>query len=159
MNEVIQIFANVPTSTSIKLVIGLFGLVASLALFVTRCNNTFEKWRKKKNYKEDQECLIVKSEEQIQQLMESIEKLSEMIKVLREESIERDKIQIRHTIITCCNCAIENKCVDSSELQALEDLYTLYTAEPINGNSYATTLMMKIRKLPIVPKGMASHES
>lgn len=159
MDEVIKIFANIPTSTSIKWVIIFFSLVGSLALFVTRCNNTFEKWRKKKNNKEDQEDLIVKSEEQIKILMESIEKISEMVSTLRHESIDRDKIQIRHTIVTCSNDAIERGSIDSLELQALEDLYSLYTDEPINGNSYASTLMKKVRKLPIVPKGTLPHES
>lgn len=163
MDELNKVLSNINAATALQWMITIVGLTTSLSICITKLITKgqvfFEKWRKKKNNKEAQEDLIERSEEQIEQLMQSIEKLSEQISVLREESIQRDKIQIRHTIVTCCNEAIDNRGIDSSELQALEDLYTLYTVDPINGNSYATTLMMKVRKLPIVPKGTLSHES
>jgi hypothetical protein len=58
------------------------------------------------------------------------------------------KIQIRYSIVSACNEAIENKEVDQYQLQAIEDMYTVYT-DVLHANSYVSTLVHKVRKLPL----------
>lgn len=61
---------------------------------------------------------------------------------------EITKIQIRYSIVSACNDALERKEIDQYQLQAIEDMYTVYT-EILHANSYVTTIVHKVRKLPL----------
>lgn len=58
------------------------------------------------------------------------------------------KKSIRHDIVLSCEAAIDDKKINAGQLRALEELYESYAE--IGGNSYATTLMKKVRQLPVV---------
>ena len=58
------------------------------------------------------------------------------------------KKSIRHDLVLSCEAAIEAGDIKAGQLRALEELYESYAE--IGGNSYATTLMKKVRQLPVV---------
>lgn len=74
----------------------------------------------------------------IDSINSSINKLFEIIKT-----------QIRYDIVQTCEDAISIGFIEQYRLQSLEDLYTIYSGEVLKGNSYASTMMYKVRKLPI----------
>jgi hypothetical protein len=81
---------------------------------------------------------IGETNKKIDQINTSIVKLFEIIKT-----------QIRYDIVQTSEDAISNGFIEQYRLQSLEDLYTIYSGDVLNGNSYASTMMYKVRKLPL----------
>jgi hypothetical protein len=67
---------------------------------------------------------------------------------MKEELYEINKMILRHNIVSSCYQAIEKGSIEQYQLQSLEDMYNVYTTI-LNGNSYASTMMHRARKLPI----------
>jgi hypothetical protein len=61
---------------------------------------------------------------------------------------EITKIQTRQVIVSLCLKEIEKGSIDQYQLKAIEDLYSMYK-DTLNGNSYVTTIITKVRKLKV----------
>lgn len=94
-----------------------------------------------------------KQERLEQQIKENTEKTEDIIKYLdnNESKMNKyfdiEKIMIRHTLISSCEEYITRGWLYTYELQACLDLYEVY--KELGGNSYCTTMIDKIKELPI----------
>jgi uncharacterized protein YjgD (DUF1641 family) len=118
----------------------IVGLVSALNYFY----GLFTKAHEAKSKSEDFKETVEKHTEEIQELNDKIDKLVD----ISNQLIEINKIQTRHYIVETCTWAIEQKEIEQYQLQSLEDMYEMYT-QILHGNSYATTMMNKVRTLPI----------
>lgn len=95
-----------------------------------------------------------KNEKLEQSLKDNTEQIIQINEKLKEtaESISRyfeiTKIQFRHSIVRAAEEYIARGFIFSYELESIEDLYQTYH-EVLNGNSYVTVMMEKVRTLPI----------
>lgn len=87
---------------------------------------------------------VEKHDNEIKNLRDELTNVSDKINTL----FEITKIQTRQVIVSLCLEAIEKTCIDQYQLQAIEDLYLMYK-DVLHGNSYVSTLVMKIRKLKV----------
>ena len=101
-------------------------------------------WYKGKKNKEVVNESVDKHERDISGLNTKIDTIMTMIDTI----FEINKIQTRYIIVNACTEAIENGYIEQYQLQSLEDMYSMYT-KVLLGNSYVSTLMVKIRKLNI----------
>lgn len=110
---------------------------------------------KVKNYEQDLQNLnknISQLQENYQSISQKHTEMSKSIEQLiqcQEDNRKVSSLQVRHNIVRACNDAIQLQEISSSELKSLEELYQMYT-EVLHMNSYVTTLMKAVRKLPIV---------
>ena len=104
----------------------------------------FNKAYKLKKGSEDFHAKVERHDVELCGVTKKFDDLMEMVNTL----FEINKIQTRYSIVSACNEALENECIEQYQLQAIEDMYTMYT-EILKGNSYVTTLVKKVRRLEI----------
>ena len=106
-----------------------------------------EIWTKmynKKHQSDDFQSTVSKHDTEIKDVKTKIDAVATMMDTL----FEINKIQTRHTIVNACTEAIEKGYIDQLKLQSLEEMYSMYT-EVLKGNSYVSTLVLKVRKLDV----------
>ena len=104
----------------------------------------FNKAYKMKKDSEDFHAKVDRHDSEIKQLAELMSTFSDKF----DKLFEVTKMQIRYSIVSSCNEALESNEIDQYQLQAIEDLYTVYT-EVLHANSYVSTLVKKVRYLKI----------
>jgi hypothetical protein len=82
--------------------------------------------------------------EHIEENTKSIKQHSEQIELI----LETIKIDFRRTIVSGCLAALKEGEIETEDLQSLLDLYEIY--EKLGGNSYAESLIKKVKKLKVV---------
>lgn len=85
-----------------------------------------------------------KEQEDIKENTENIEQHTDQIALI----LEAMKIDFRRTIVQGCLAAIKAGEIETEDLQSLLDLYEIY--ERLGGNSYAESLIKKVKKLKVV---------
>lgn len=98
--------------------------------------------------KQDEEAEIKKRLEEHDTKLDNI---SMMLKALQENAEKRDRTkqkELRHAIINAGQQALYHGSITTRSLKSLEELYEEYEHE-YDGNSYASTLMLKVRQLPV----------
>lgn len=126
---------------NVGLVVGLLLTLINVVNFVYRY---FLKAYKLKKDNEDFKQTVAKHTKDIEVINKKVDSLMEM----KEQLMEINKIQVRNTIVNTCYQIIENEYVETYQLQSLEDMYEMYKSI-LNGNSYVSTMMKKVRGLPI----------
>lgn len=115
--------------------------VANLTVIIKRGINTRDGAKKNK---EESQKKIDKHEIDIDGLKTNLNEVSEKMNTL----FEIMKIQTRQVLVSLCLDEIEKGCIDQYQLLAIEDLYSMYK-DTLRGNSYVSTLVMKVRKLKV----------
>lgn len=126
---------------SVGMVVGLLLTLLNVANFIYRY---FLKAYKLKKDSDESKTTVAKHTEDIKLINEKVDSLMDM----KDQLMEINKIQVRNTIVTSCYQMIERGYVETYQLQSLEDMYEMYQGI-LNGNSYASTMMKKVRGLPI----------
>jgi len=91
--------------------------------------------------------LVINHETQMNGIKEQLTKIQN---TLDEREVTEFK-RMRHEIVQSGEAAMMNGSITIRQLKSLEELYEVYHQEK-HGNGYVTTLMYKIRELPIVGK-------
>lgn len=73
----------------------------------------------------------------------------DQVVLISNQSVKINKIQTQHSIVASYTEVLEKGRVEQYQLQSIEDMYTMYS-EILHGNSYVTTLVNKVRALPII---------
>lgn len=128
---------NINVATLIIVILGLEKLIIWLFKY-------FNKAYKLKKNSEDFHSKVERHDNEIKELNDALGIFPAKFDAL----FEITKIQIRYSIVSACNEALERNEIDQYQLQAIEDMYTIYT-EILHANSYVTTLVYKVRELKI----------
>lgn len=97
-------------------------------------------WAESKVIRHDLEEKVVNLDVKIDMILQQLQK---------KESLDFKKL--RNQIVELGEAAIERGHISIRKLKSLEELYAEYT-DKYDGNSYAETLMVKVRKLDVVGK-------
>ena len=82
---------------------------------------------------------------------EEIKTIKEILLDIQNKLDENDKLELknlRHKIVRAAEEYIANDKITIRQLKALEELFEEYHKR--NGNSYVSTLMQKVRLLPVI---------
>lgn len=141
-----MIFSTDTTALSIEQIITsvivISSMIFSLSTIIMKIYKGFLKVHNIKNKEDNYKATVVKNTEDIVQLNEKMDIIMEM----HNQTMEVNKIQTRHSIVTACNEALEKGFIDRYQLQSIEDMFTIYQ-DVLNGNSYVCTLVSKVRNL------------
>lgn len=126
---------------SLTVVFIVFSAVYKGILQVLEMLNLFH--RKKK--KGEEEICNIKS------IMDDLVSMKDVINEIADtnrKTIESLKLSTRHAIVRSCEEYLEKGSIEHYELMALNDLYQSYK-DNLNGNSYATDMIDKVKALDV----------
>ena len=139
-----DLLAGVSAGQLIECVLWVMGAAGVLSTITIKLYRMLEKYRKMRNKSEEDEATLKQHTDNIRIIQSDIKDLVEFNKKI----IEVNKIQTRNSIVRICNEALDKGSIDSMQFQALEDSYDMYV-HVLNGNSYVSSLVDAVRKLPV----------
>ena len=144
--EVVQALYAIPVGTFVAWCIVLIGIVSGAIALTIKLYKAFERTHEIKE--ENLEYIRMVGEHDVQ--------LKEMNKVLQsilDKLDEQEKMEfskLRFSIVRAGEEYLERGSITIRQLRSLEEMYEKYHNR--HGNSYVTTLMHKVRLLPVVGK-------
>lgn len=135
--QVWNVLSQIPIGTIVAWCVAFAVIIGIIATTVLKLYKAFLKIQEKKTMVTTTQQRIAKHDEQLDNIDASLQAIYTAMKK-----------SIRHDIVLSCEEAIDKGVIKAGQLRALEELYESYAE--IGGNSYATTLMKKVRNLPVV---------
>lgn len=145
-HDIIQELSSIPIGTIVAWVAFLSGIVGSISAGTIRLYKIFEKAHATKEENAELRKLVKEHEEEI----ESIKAILLDIRTKLEENDKLEFKNLRHKIVHSAEEYVAKGEITIRQLKALEELFEAYHNK--NGNSYVSTLMQKVRDLPVIGK-------
>lgn len=143
-NDVVQTLSAIPIGTIISWVIVIAGIVGVIMAATVKLYKWFEMAHRVKEENDDFRAMVKGHDE----LLKSIKE--DLIEIKRENA-ERDKsdfLRLKYSIVRAAEEYVSKNEITIRQLKSLEENYEEYHTK--HGNSYVTTLMRKVRNLPVI---------
>lgn len=144
-SDVIKYLSSLPVGTIIAWILVIGAILGVIILGLKKLYKVFEASHKVKEENDALKKMVKDHESQLAQI-------SNQLSDIKESLDEQDKVEfkrMRHEIVQAGESAVINKSITIRQLRALEELYEVYHEER-HGNGYVSTLMAKVRNLPVI---------
>lgn len=142
--EVWDLLSHLTVGTVVAWIIVIAAIVTVIVLGCKRLYGWFQKYHTYTTEKEKTAKRLQRHDEILDDIVSRLEKLDQCYNQTNRVLIQ----SIRHDIVVACLAAIEAGQITAIQLHELDDLYEEY--DKYGGNSYASTLMQKVHKLPVI---------
>ena len=143
-NEVVQTLSTIPVGTIIAWFAVIFGILTAVVAATVKLYKGFEMAHKLKEENNDFRKMVEKHDELLKSIKEDLVEI-------KRENAERDKsdfLRLKYSIVRAAEEYVSKKEITIRQLKSLEENYEEYHTK--HGNSYVTTLMRKVRDLPVI---------
>lgn len=140
-----DVLSAIPVGTVVAWIAVICAIIAAICTGAVRLYKVFEKYKGYKDELEEEKELLYKHDKILDEMNESLR----AIKTSCEAQKEANKKRLRYDLTKMCNRALSEGHVTLSILKSIEEMFEDYT-EVYDGNSWAKTLVLKVRKLPII---------
>ena len=134
--EVWEVLGKIPIGTIVAWGAVFVAIIAAISVAITKLFGIFTAYRNHKAHVES-------TQERLQRHDQMLENIDTSLKAINEAM----KKSMRYDLVRGCEAAIAANSVKRGQRRALEELYEAYAG--VGGNQYATTLMKKVRQLPV----------
>ena len=146
-SDVIEYLSSIQIGTIIAWVL-VIGMIAGAIIFgLKKLYKIFEASHK---YKDESDAM----KKMVQNHEVPLGQISNQLTCIQNSLDKQDDVELkrmRHDIVQAGENAIANESITIRQFRALEELYEVYHDER-HGNGYVSTLMKKVRDLPIIGK-------
>lgn len=134
--EVWEVLGKIPIGTIIAWGVVIIAILGAINIGMTKLFGFFGFLHKRKEQEENTKKRLQRHDEMLANIDTTLQSINEAMRK-----------SMRYDIVRECEAAIANNKIKQGQLRALEELYEAYTG--VGGNQYATTLMAKVRMLPV----------
>lgn len=145
-SDVIRTLSSIPIGTIIAWGTVIVGIITAIITVTIKLYKIFDKTHKMKEENLEFRQMVKKHEEQLRLINEKLSSIQENLS-------KRDEIDLknmRYQIVRAGEEYVSVGQVTIRQLRSLEELFEEYHNR--HGNSYVTTLMRKVRSLPVIGK-------
>ena len=145
-SDVIRTLSSIPIGTVIAWGAVIVGIITAIITVTIKLYKIFDKTHKMKEENLEFRQMVKKHEEQLGLINEKLSSIQENLS-------KRDEIDLknmRYQIVRAGEEYVSVGQVTIRQLRSLEELFEEYHNR--HGNSYVTTLMRKVRSLPVIGK-------
>lgn len=145
-SDVIRTLSSIPIGTIIAWGAVIVGIITAIITVTIKLYKIFDKTHKMKEENLEFRQMVKKHEEQLGLI-------NEKLSFIQENLSKRDEIDLknmRYQIVRAGEEYVSVGQVTIRQLRSLEELFEEYHNR--HGNSYVTTLMRKVRSLPVIGK-------
>lgn len=143
--DVIEYLSSIQVGTIVAWVLVIAMIITTIMLFLKYLFKVFEASHK---YKEESNAM----KKMLQDHETQLGRISNQLTCIQNSLNKQDMVELkrmRHDIVQAGENAIANNVITIRQFKALEELFEVYHEER-HGNGYVSTLMKKVRDLPIV---------
>lgn len=146
-SDVIKYLSSIQVGTIIAWVLVIGTIIGVIILGLKKLYKIFEASHKVKDESDALKKLVQDHEEQLNTISKQLTNIQSTLD--KQDKVEFKRM--RHDIVQAGELAVSNKSITIRQLRALEELYEVYHDER-HGNGYVSTLMNKVRCLPVCGK-------
>ena len=142
--EVVQTLSAIPIGTIIAWVVVIAGIITAIIAATIKMYKVFETTHRIKEENDEFKKMVKEHDELLKSIKDD---LADM----KQKQLERDKadfVRLKYSIVRAAEEYISKNEITIRQLKSLEENYEEYHKN--HGNSYVTTLMWKVRKLPVL---------
>lgn len=144
--SVVQILYSIPVGTIIAWIAVIGGIITSIVFGTIKLYKAFERTHDLKEENMEFKEMVKNHEEQLNLINEKLTLIQENL-AKRDES---DVKSMRYSIVCAGEEYVSKGSITIRQLRALEEMFEEYHER--HGNGYVTTLMRKVRVLPVIGK-------
>ena len=145
--EIWKFLSGIPIGTIVAWVIVIAAIISALCAGTIKLYKLFTKYKEAKDKDEKQQKIIEEHDNTLKEIEQCLEDIKQSLSEQKDVNLK----QLRHTIVHTCEDALEKGKISINKLRSLEEMYEEYT-DVFHANSYVTTLVLRVRELPIVGK-------
>ena len=149
-NDVVAILSSIPIGTIIAWITVIGGMLTGICAGTIKLYKLFEKTHEMKEENEEFIRLVKAHDEQLQAIKQSIDVIQDTLDRREKSEIKR----LRYSLIRAMEEYVSKGEITIRQLMSLEESFEDYHNH--NGNGYVTTMMRKVRALPV--KGKLDEE-
>lgn len=142
-----EFVSSIPFGVIVAWIIGIATIVALICTGAIKLYKVFTKYKEAKDREQKQEEIIESHDKTLRDIDNTLKEIKQSLDEQKEVNLK----QIRHTIVHTCEDALEKGEISINKLRSLEEMYEEYV-KIFHGNGYVRTLVLRVRKLPIVGK-------
>lgn len=146
-SDVIEYLSSIQIGTIIAWVLVIAMIVGVIVLGIKKLYKIFEASHKYKAESDAMKKMVQNHEAQLGVISNQLTNIQDSLD--RQDKVELKRM--RHDIVQAGENALANNSITIRQFRALEELYESYHNER-NGNGYVSTLMKKVRDLPVIGK-------
>lgn len=146
-SDVIEYLSSIQIGTIIAWVLVIAMIVGVITLGFKKLYKIFEASHKYKAESDAMKKMVQNHEAQLGVISNQLTNIQDSLD--RQDKVELKRM--RHDIVQAGENALANNSITIRQFRALEELYESYHNER-NGNGYVSTLMKKVRDLPVIGK-------
>lgn len=149
-NDVVAILSSIPIGTIIAWITVIGGMLTGICAGTIKLYKLFEKTHEMKEENEEFIQLVKSHDEQLLAIKQSIDVIQDTLDRREKSEIKR----LRYSLIRAMEEYVSKGEITIRQLMSLEESFEDYHNH--NGNGYVTTMMRKVRALPV--KGKLDEE-
>lgn len=146
-SDVIEYLSSIQVGTIIAWILVIGMIVGSIVFGLKKLYKIFEASQEYKDESDAMKKMVQNHEAQLGQISNQLTCIQNSLD--KQDTVELKRM--RHDIVQAGENAIANKSITIRQFRSLEELYEVYHDER-HGNGYVSTLMKKVRDLPIIGK-------
>ena len=146
-NSIWQWLSSISVGTIIAWVSVILAIIGAVSAGTIRLYKVFQKYTELRNENDEQKQLIRKHEQLLNDVVDSLNRITESLDEQKEVNLK----QIRCSIVHICDEALDYGSISAGKLRSVEELYDEYV-KVFHGNGYITTMVKKVELLPVIGK-------
>lgn len=156
--DVVNTLNAVPIGSVIAWVMVISGIIAAIIYAIRKTYKGYEVVHDLREQEEEFRDMVKEHDEKIKKIEEkhenefdAIDKKIDSILDWISEKDDADLRKLRHSLVRAGEEALRSERITVRELKSMSELYDLYHVK-MKQNSYVTTLMSRVNKLPVIGK-------
>lgn len=145
--DILKYLSSIPIGTVVAWVLVALMFCGTILVIFKKLYRVFEETQR---YKDDRDAMA----KMVQVHDAQLEQIISQLKCIQDSLDKHDNIELkrmRHDIVQAGEYAMAKGSITIRQLRALEELYESYHDDR-HGNGYVTTLMKKVRGVPVIGK-------
>ena len=140
-----NLLAAIPAGKIVAWGIVICAIITAIVTGVVKLYKLFTKYKEMQDKEKKQNEKIEEFDKTLKSVNDSLREINDSLKIQKDVDLKL----IRHFIVEKCISALERGEISASSLASLEEMFEEYE-RVFHGNGYVKTLMIKVRKLPVI---------
>ena len=142
--SVVELLASIPIGTIVSWVIVVSGIITSIVMGTIKMYKMFEKTHELKEENIEFRNMVVSHDEQLKAISEKLSTIQSCLDLREKAELKK----MRYSIVRAGEEYVSLQKITIRQLKSLEEMFEEYHDK--HGNGYVTTLMRKVRALPVI---------
>lgn len=143
--EVVSTLSSIPVGTIVAWLLVIAGIITAIVTATIKLYKAFEMTHKLKEENDEFRKMVLDHDEKLKIIAEKVNQIKDSIDDQEKSELKK----LRYSLVRAGEEYVSTNQITIRQLRSLEEMYSDYH-DKHQGNGYVTTLMRKVRALPVI---------